>query len=171
MIELFNGYLVTSNGDVISLNYSKKKGLKRKLKPLKIGKYLAVFINGKHRLIHRLVATAFIPNPENKPQVNHKDGDKYNNKLENLEWATKSENGLHAYRILGVKSAKSNMGNFYGKSFRSVSIIQFSLSGEKIRQFDSIRRASHDLDISETNISNCLNGRSKTAGGYTWKYA
>lgn len=59
----------------------------------------------KYQTIHRLVATAFIPNPENKPTVNHKDGDKSNNHVDNLEWCTSSENNSHAYRI-GLKKGR-----------------------------------------------------------------
>lgn len=55
-----------------------------------------------NQTIHRLVARAFLPNESNKPQVNHKDGNKHNNHLDNIEWVTVSENGLHAYRVLGI---------------------------------------------------------------------
>lgn len=64
----------------------------------------------RHEYIHRLVANAFIPNPDNKPEVNHINGDKNNNSVENLEWVTKSENGLHSFRVLGRKPSYNNKG-------------------------------------------------------------
>lgn len=168
--KTFTEYDVNEKGEIFSSSYC-KKGVRRRLKELRIGNYLGVSIRKKIFLIHRLVAIKFIPNPENKPQVNHKNGIKTDNRVENLEWATRSENMVHAYHALGLQNKKSNLGNYYGNSFRSVQVIQFDKDGSKIKLFDCARRASHELNISETAISNCLNGRSKSAGGYIWAYA
>lgn len=76
----------------------------RELKPsINLKGYAVVEVNGFSRAIHRLVAFAFIPNPENKPQINHKDGLKLNNRPENLEWCTNKENAIHAIKVLGRK--------------------------------------------------------------------
>ena len=71
--------------------------------------YPTVYISGKNRLVHRLVAEWYLPNPENKRTVNHKDGNKQNNCVDNLEWATDSENNFHAYRELGRKPSRGRM--------------------------------------------------------------
>lgn len=84
-------YEVTENGEVINTH----NGHKRVLQPNTKG-YLRVMINGKNLLVHRLVAEKYVPNPENKPQVNHIDGNKLNNHYTNLEWATNQENRNHA---------------------------------------------------------------------------
>lgn len=112
--------------------------------------------NQKRMFIHRLVALAYIPNPEKYPIVNHIDGDKLNNRVENLEWCTYKQNGKHA----------SDTGLIRNKR----SIIQFDLNGKKIRRFESIREASRVLQISANNLSSVLRGKTQTAGGFMWKY-
>jgi len=90
------GNIITNKGRVIS-----RPGRELTLQLSKAGYFRVELWHdgfGRKRLIHRLVAAAFVPNPEGKPQVNHKDGDKLNNRAENLEWVTQSENQIHAYK-------------------------------------------------------------------------
>lgn len=104
----YEGFYEVSNlGNIRSLPRG-KKGKVKQMKPTKQHYYnidLCKHGEIKRWLMHRLIAIAFIPNPENKPMVNHIDGDKHNNRLDNLEWVTGSENQKHAVRI-GIKSAK-----------------------------------------------------------------
>ena len=117
--------------------------------------------NGKRRVIstHRLVAIAFIPNPDNKKQVNHKDGNKYNNHYSNLEWCTNSENQLHKFRVLGAKANG-------GKQKRKI-----LCCGTKTI-YPSAYHASRATGINRGNIFNVASDcyGFKTAGGYHWKF-
>lgn len=110
----------------------------------------------KHKQVHRLVAEAFIPNPENKPQVNHINGIKNDNRVSNLEWASVNENLKHARDVLGKKDARPA---------RKVAQIENNII---IAIFGSISEAKKKTFIN--NISGCCRGVLKTAGGYKWKY-
>lgn len=117
--------------------------------------------------IHRLVAETFIPNPENKPFVNHKNGIKTDNRVENLEWTTCGENNLHAYRVL------KRQGSMKGKTGKlnpfSIPVIQIK-NGVNIAEFSGISEAARITNINSGNICMCCNKKRKTAGGYQWEY-
>ena len=118
--------------------------------------------------VHRLVAMAFIPNPENKPEVNHKDGNKLNNNFSNLEWCTSSENSIHSYANGLQKPTwlnKKGKDNFFSKP-----ILQLDLNGNVISRFECTREAGLIIGGCGSHISACANGKRKTAGGFKWKY-
>jgi hypothetical protein len=119
--------------------------------------YIRVYINNKTFALHRLVALTFLENPENKEQVNHKDGIKINNKVENLEWCTNKENQLH--------KIQNGLGNSYTRK-----IGQYDLVMNKIKDYNSIIEASKELNIGKSNISGVLINKRKTAGGFIFKY-
>ena len=148
-----------------------KRWLCRILKPVKDTNGYSVVSLGKHnrKLIHRLVAEAFIPNPENKPHINHIDGNKTNNFLENLEWATVSENALHSHRVLRHKSVNPTLGKF-GKNHHNSKIVLQIKDGKIIAKFYGAAEAERKTKINRTAICMTCRGYHKTAGGFQWKY-
>lgn len=122
----------------------------------------------KHYQIHRLVAIAFIENPEYKPEVNHKDGIKINCYESNLEWCTHSENNIHSYRELGRKHAMKD--KFGALHHNSKKIVQFDMNGSKLNTYESARDILRCLKIKDYNVTAVCRGKRKSAGGFIWKF-
>ena len=119
------------------------------------------------RMIHRLVAQTFINNSEKKLQVNHKNGIKTDNRVENLEWVTAKENIEHAYNNNLFKNQLKHLKKVQKENKKR--ILQYDLKGNFIREWESISIAKRILKIS-AHIGCCCSGKRKTAGGFIWKY-
>lgn len=155
---LENKYMVSNLGRIRSLYKILEdnvhiKIIKPKLK--RNGYYQVQLGGGNYFTVHRLVAMAFIPNPENKTTVNHKNGIKTDNRVENLEWNTMLENNIHAY-VSGLK--------------KTVPVLQFNLRGKFIKEWQSAISIEKKLGIFASNICVACQGKQKTAGGFIWKY-
>lgn len=162
-VKDYPDYKVSNKGIVVSTHSGKEK---------KIGSVnpkgyttCAISSNGKRRYAspHILAAEAFIPNPENKRTVNHKDGNKLNNNVDNLEWATYSENHLHAYSELG--RVAPNKGRF-GKDNKRSRPVRCIETGE---EYDSITIAAHSKGQTQSALSMHLLGKYKQFAGHTWE--
>lgn len=150
-------YKVSAEGDIKSIRSNKilspdtnQDGYKR----------VSLYKNkaSKHYSVHRLVAQAFIPNPDNLPQVNHIDEDKSNNCVSNLEWITPKDNCNYGTRNRKVALSKNKP------------VLQLSLEGDLIREWESASEVQRVLGYSQGDICNCCNNKLKTAHKFKWSY-
>ena len=146
-----NNYYVSDKG-----SFKDNKGVIKNDHKYNTG-YKRLTINSKKYLLHRLVALTFLENPENKEFVNHIDGNKLNNKLTNLEWATCLENNLHKIKI--------------GLSNSTKKVIQYDLQMNKLNEFYSIAEAVKILNLTKRIVIDSCKGRSKNKCGFLFRYA
>lgn len=177
-IKGYEGFYQISNlGRVKSLkqkSFNREKIMKIIINPRFGYAQLNFRVNNKINCfkVHRLVAMAFIPNPENKPDVNHIDGNKLNNCVSNLEWCSKSENMIHAFKIgLCFISEEKKIAMLNGlRKKLCKKVLQYDRFGNFIKEHDSTYDAADFVGGHQSNISSCCNGKSKTVKGFIFKY-
>ena len=148
----------------------------RILTPSKNGRgYLFVYLskndNRKMKTIHRLVAEAFIENPNGYPVINHRDGNKENNFVDNLEWCTVQYNAQHSHR-LGLQKPSERQKTIisqWDRENHSKPVSQYSKNGDWVKDWAQQKEAEMALGLCLGSISQCVRGKSKTAGGFISK--
>lgn len=166
-VKSLERYVITKHGYQLPIS---KKILKQITN--KFG-YKKVELNkngkGKSYSVHRLVAKTYLKDYNENLQVNHVNGIKDDNRVENLEMVTASQNQWHSYHVL--KTKPSMQGHFGSNHVRSLKVKQYDKQGNYIKTWDSIIEAAHEVNVPPCCISNTCSNRRKTAGGYIWKYA
>lgn len=161
-VEGYPNYMVSSMGNVKSLNYRGNTGKEKMLKYDNNKGYNRVLLykDGKYKkyMVHRLVAQAFIPNPNNYPIINHKNENTIDNRVENLEWCT------HQYNTnYGSRSKKFAISN-------SIPILQFTKEGNFVKKWDSATQVQKELGFDKSGINQNLKRKTKSAYGFVWMY-
>ena len=180
-IENYPNYQVSNFGRVKSKErissccYNSTRKIKEKILKQNLEKNgyktVCLFDNGKHtKRVHKLVAQSFIKNENNYPCINHIDGNKQNNNVGNLEWCSYSHNINEAYK-LGLAKPSDNQKRKvreYCLKNKSKALYQLDTNNKIIKEWKSAVEVENTIGISRKNISQCIVGNNKTAGGYKW---
>jgi NUMOD4 motif/HNH endonuclease/NUMOD1 domain len=150
-------YEVSSEGRIKSFMRKQPTILACTLGPYGYPSFMAT--RAKRLWVHRCVVVAFHPNPEKKPHVNHINAIRNDNRLENLEWCTRSENMKHAYKYFKICESKKT------------AIVQLDMDGKFIGKHSGQHVAARAIGISQGNINNVLKGRYEQVNGFKFKYA
>lgn len=168
-------------------NFGRVKSLERKINKLWNGKEITLInkgriknicvdsdgycvvgfcVNGKSKTLklHRIISHSFIPNPDNKPQVNHKDGIKTNNSIENLEWCTNKENIRHSFDKLNKYEKGYKIGNL-----NPVPVLQYTVDGKFVKEYKTRAEAARVIGKNQSDICKSVKSETKTVGGFRWK--
>lgn len=154
-------YQVSNVGNVRSLNYRGTGKIKNLVPKVNNCGRLWVELKGKPLLIHRLVAKAFIPNEHKYPEINHKDENPKNNVVENLEWCTGEYNRK-------IYSASHSFGR---PKIRNREIVQIDVLGNVVKRWKDSRTITNSTGMSQWSITQCCDGKRRTAYGFRWQYA
>lgn len=160
-------YQVSNFGMVRSLKFNKVKILKTPSN--KYGYNVVHLLNNnknKSYYVHRIVAQEFIPNSKNYPMVNHKDENKSNNRVDNLEWCD------NKYNLNYGTAQQRKIKKQINRKDQSKPVLQYTKSGEFVKEYPSAAEAHRQTGVYMVNICTCCRGNSKykSAGGYVWKY-
>ena len=159
-------YKISTDGEVVSLKYYQNKTLKTNIHKSGYA-HVSLYKNRikKTFKVHRLVAETFLNNPCNKLQVNHKDGNKKNNNVENLEWCTQEENQIHAFKN-GLNHGRRGVENGHHRK-----VVQYDKEMNKIKTWSYMTEIQECLGINVSNICNCCKGKIKSVGGFIFRYS
>lgn len=172
IIADYPAYKITTDGRVLTCFKPKTSIITNEWRELKqvydksCGYMIVTLCKGnnqgrQNKRVHRLMMEAFKPNPNNYPHINHIDGNKLNNSLENLEWCTSKHNNQHAIAI-GLRTPKIQTSN--------KAVIQMDLDGNDLAEFISLHQVTEVTGIAWQNVYKVCNGKRKTAGGFRWRY-